>query len=235
MLNDFYEGNAFLYTWPIQPVFPAVYTPPEEWPEFIQEQYEDHPDKARELLAEAGYPNGFKTKFYVYPSADDREACLVVAEYLKDVGIETEIVVPETASFIEILYGREYEHRIACWWGNNFTMDALDWAEGGQVASPYNFSNVVDDEAVAFSDYYQEEPDLVARDVALKEFNIRELGMTYNLVIPVPVSNTFWWPWLKNFSGERDLGWPDETAWGEIPKYIWVDQDLKFQLTGKED
>ena len=235
MLNDFYEGNAFLYTWPIQDVFTAVYTPFEEWPEFIQEQYEYHPDKARELLTEAGYPNGFKTKFYVYPSADDRESCLVVAAYLKEVGIDAEVVLPETASFIEILYGREYEHMISCWWGNNFTMDALDWAEGGQVSSPYNFGNVVDDSAVDFSNAYRINPDLAGRDADLKEFNLYELGMTYNLVIPIPAGHFFWWPWLKNFSGQTDLGWPDETGWGEIPKYIWVDRDLKFEIAGTRD
>jgi len=235
MLNDFYEGNAFLYTWPIQDVFTSVYTPFEEWPRDIQELYEYHPDKAKELLTEAGYPNGFKTKFYVYPSADDRESCLVVAAYLKDVGIDAEVVLPETASFIEILYGREYEHMISCWWGNNFTMDALLWAEGGNIYSPYNFGNVVDDKLVEFADAYAINEDLVQRDKDLKEINMYELGQVYNLIIPIPVGHTFWWPWLKNYSGETDLGWPDETGWGEIPKYIWVDQDLKYELTGRRD
>ena len=235
MRDDFYEGNAFLYTWPIQDVFSAVYTPFEEWPEFIQEQYEYHPDKARALLTEAGYPNGFKTKFYVYPSADDRESCLVTAAYLQDVGIDCEMVVAETASYIEILYGREYEHMISCWWGNNFTMDAMDWAEGGQVTSPYNFGNVVDPKLVDFSNEYRVNEDLVGRDADLKEMNMYQLGQTYNIIIPIPVNHTFWWPWLKGYSGETDLGWPDETGWGEIPKYIWVDQDLKYEITGKRD
>ena len=56
MLNDFYEGNAELFTLPIQRVFTSVYTPPDELPEDIRELYEYRPDKARELLTEAGYP-----------------------------------------------------------------------------------------------------------------------------------------------------------------------------------
>jgi len=233
MQNEFYEGNAYTYTWPIQAVFPAVYTPPEELPDNIRELYEYHPDKARALLAEAGYPDGFKTKFYIYPSADDRESCLIVSQYLKEVGIECENVIPETASYIQILYGGEYEHMISCWWGNNFPTDTLEWAEGGQPQSPYNFSNVKDVEAEELVDWYYATVDANERNQRLKEFSVRSMELVYNIIIPIPVNHTFWWPWLKNYSGQTDLGYPDETGWGEIPKYLWIDQDLKHDITGR--
>ncbi len=97
MKNDLYHGNAYTFTWPIQPVFTDVYTSPEELPQEIKELYGYHPDKARDLLTQAGYPAGFRTKLYVYPSADDMGSCQEVAQYLADVGIDAEIVVPETA------------------------------------------------------------------------------------------------------------------------------------------
>jgi len=235
MLNDFYEGNAYLFTWPLQESFTEVYTQPEDLPEDIQELYQYHPDKARELLTEAGYPNGFKTKLYVYPSADDRESCLVMNAYLQDVGIDAEFILTETASFVEILYGGEYEHMISCWWGNNFPTDAWIWAEGGEETSPYNFSNVVDIESNELAETWSRIADADERNRILKEHSVKEMRQCYNLIIPIPVNNLFWWPWLKNYSGQTDLGYPDETGWGEIPKYIWIDQDLKYEIAGTRD
>ena len=59
------------------------------------------------------------------------------------------------------------------------------------------------------------------------------MRLVYNIILPTPVGEGFWWPWLKGYHGETDLGWPDETGWGEIPKYLWIDQDLKYEMTGR--
>jgi len=52
------------------------------------------PKKAKQLLAEAGYPNGFKTKLISDVMAR-RDTLVAVQTYLKEVGIETELVILE--------------------------------------------------------------------------------------------------------------------------------------------
>ena len=58
-------------------------------------RYEYSPEKAKKLLAEAGYPAGFKTKFYSYY---DRPICEAIINNLKALNITTEFVHVEFAA-----------------------------------------------------------------------------------------------------------------------------------------
>ncbi len=73
LVDDYFGGNAVVSTFPTMPAkeLMAMYTPMEEMPEWFQEMYEYHPDKARELLAEAGYPDGFKTEVLATAASAD--------------------------------------------------------------------------------------------------------------------------------------------------------------------
>lgn len=50
-------------------------------------EYDYDPEKARELMAEAGYPDGFTTEFYAYR---DREYAEAITSYLNAIGIRTD-------------------------------------------------------------------------------------------------------------------------------------------------
>jgi peptide/nickel transport system substrate-binding protein len=76
------------------------------------ETYPYNPDKAKELLAEAGYPDGFSIKLYSsegrYPM--DRQVCEAIQPMLAKVGIDAKITVMEWAAYTETLKaGKESE------------------------------------------------------------------------------------------------------------------------------
>lgn len=70
-----------------------------------QEPYKYDPEKAKQLLAEAGYPNGFKATLY-HPTGRymmDAAIAEAVQAYLREVGIEVELITMEWAAYLAFL------------------------------------------------------------------------------------------------------------------------------------
>jgi peptide/nickel transport system substrate-binding protein len=57
------------------------------------------PEKARQLLKEAGYPNGFQTRIFLQPGLVDRDAMIAVQRLLGEVGIKVELEFPDRGKY----------------------------------------------------------------------------------------------------------------------------------------
>ena len=82
--------------------------------------YEHNPEKAKELLAEAGYPNGFSTDILVYGDTRNTEAQLIQAN-LAEVGITATITSEESTTMLEQINNGNYQMFIMSY--NNTTGD----------------------------------------------------------------------------------------------------------------
>jgi peptide/nickel transport system substrate-binding protein len=60
------------------------------------------PKKAKQLLAEAGYPSGLKLKLIVQPALVDRDAMIAVQRFLGEVGIQVELEFPDNGAYTAI-------------------------------------------------------------------------------------------------------------------------------------
>ena len=88
--------------------------------------YEYNPTKAMELLAQAGYPNGFSTTLYGLSPIDYIATTMTVIQgYLQDVGIDAELDLMEHGRFYSIFVGGGWEDGITIMPTGPTTPDAL--------------------------------------------------------------------------------------------------------------
>ena len=240
ILEDYYEGMAFMLTWPVMPSFADHYTPLEDLPESSRLLYEYQPERAKELLAEAGYPNGFATDVQVSASNPRGiEVMSLVQSWLGDVGIEMTIDVVEGTTFGNQLWVRSFPGMSYISWGNNGIDDAFGWAHGGWVGedgtrSVYAFANVIDDYAESVYKELIVTVDPAEQSEIRRLQNLYEIDQCWEIPIPTPAWFLFWAPWLKGYVGEVSVG-PDPVENTGVLRYVWVDQDLKYEITGARD
>jgi len=226
--EELYGGNAATLSYPVMPI-PGnedIYIPLEKLPEPVRELYEYHPDKARQLLAEAGYPEGFNTE--VLLTAPDVDLLSVIAAYWADIGVDLKLDVREygvhTSVGRSMAHKQMYVHPVnaALWY---LMVDIIP----GQM---HNYSRVDDsrlNEAFkAMSNSYFNEAE---RRKVIKQIIPYELDQAYILVLPSANYYNIWQPWVKNYNGEWSSGFLG--AWHDYPRWIWIDQDLKQEMTGK--
>jgi hypothetical protein len=53
------------------------------------------------------------------------------------------------------------------------------------------------------------------------------LDQAYVVTAPHYAQSNFYWPWLKNYSGEYMIGYYDQYYWAA---YIWIDEALKESM-----
>jgi len=80
--------------------------PPYSLPESDQLEY--NPEKAKKLLAEAGYPDGFKTTLLTWNASYMSKPAQVIQEMLLKVGIDAELRLMEMAQYFNVVYQFKY-------------------------------------------------------------------------------------------------------------------------------
>ena len=77
--------------------------------------YENNVAKAKELLAQAGYPNGFKAKIWTNDNSTRRDTAVILQDQLKQIGIDIQIEILEWGSYLDRLIRREHDMFLLGW------------------------------------------------------------------------------------------------------------------------
>ncbi|MCL2609585.1 MAG: ABC transporter substrate-binding protein [Treponema sp.] len=75
----------------------------------ILPQYEYDPEKSRQLLAEAGFPDGFTTNVYTNDSAPRIDTVVILQDMLARVGITLDVRILEWTTFLDVTNRGEHD------------------------------------------------------------------------------------------------------------------------------
>ena len=151
----------------------------------------------------------------------------VIKEYWADVGIDLEFNIMESGAKSSMQVQHSYDALLAsttapvCTYYLGIDKQGTGMFNISMIDDPY-INKCLDEVRIlalknseSAMDYYRENISKYCLDQAYGIPNIE--GYYY----------VFWWPWLKNFSGERSVGYDD---WHTYVKYLWIDQDLKKEM-----
>jgi peptide/nickel transport system substrate-binding protein len=216
------------YSFPMRPDHP-LYIPMEKRPKSIQELYQHDPEKAKKMLAEAGYPEGFKVTAIVSSGRPDYEEILTMASsYWEKLGVELEIKVYEPVAYQVEHDERRYD--IAMDTSTNiFPLGpALRYRKAGipplGTVNRANYLNPYFDEQFEKA---QSTFDEAARDEIWKELCIIMADEVAYIPIGARYDSIYWWPWVNNYYGEFSSS---NRAGSYIEAACWIDQNLKKKM-----
>ena len=239
IVNGYFKGKAERDTVLVNKNFEGKgYKPLSTMAQSVQDLYKYNPDKAKQLLKDAGFPNGFKAEVLV-PSVPD--SIVDQASILKDmwskVGVDLTIkptdstalttIVTRTFSWPDMFYGTFSGGTVASFGFSLYTYFGYYRGDARpQFASRTDAGGTPDPVIEAAFEETQKNiyVNWPAAYKAVEEIRPYLIENAFRVPFPQPLNYSMWWPWMKNTYGAGPTAY--------YLKYYWIDQNLK-QSMGK--
>jgi len=222
----FYGGHAELMAFPQHPGFGDYFQPLEEMPASVQELFDYDPEKAKALLVEAGYEDGFEVTVQVCSCSPNNMDLIPLLEgYYAKIGVQLIIQPLEYASFLSMMTTRNHAPAYFMNTGHvNPTTTIRKNFVTGQLWNPSLHSDAEFDARVEDAFATRDETQRITK---LRELTVNILDEAPYVWLPTTYVYTAWWPWVKNYNGELRAG---AVRPGPIYARIWLDQQMKKDM-----
>lgn len=225
ILKSYFGGHAEMLGFPQHPDYIGSYEPLDAMPPSVKELFTYDPVKAKKLLAEAGYPNGFTFKVQATSVSMEQDLLAMLGAYLAKVGVKMEVQQLEYGAFLSAMTTKK--HAAGYFMTNSPTNPTTSLRKQFVTGQQWNVSMYADADFDRRFNAILVEPD-ERRRLAMTKLMTREvLEKAPYIWLPVQYTYTAWWPWVKNYGGELRAG---AVRPGPIHARMWVDQDLKKKM-----
>jgi peptide/nickel transport system substrate-binding protein len=221
------NGEGELLNYPFSKRWSGLYTPIAQLSPAGKELFEYDPKKAKQLLAEAGYPNGFEFDVMVTSASPYHMDLLpILVAYFQRVGIKMNAKPLEYGAFRSQMRkdSQSAGYLMNNGEGNPFSVLRKSFVTG-QTWNPAFHSDEKFDAmwkaALAETDQTTQNKMLIEANRYIIEERVPHVWL------PTQTVYRAWWPWVKNYAGELRAG-----AVRPAPIYarIWIDQKLKKEM-----
>ena len=233
--KDYYRGTVEPYPDTLTSRYMKGYGfPYEEWPQDLKNEYAYNPAAAKKLLADAGYPNGFRTNIVV-DTATDMDLLKIVKSYFAQVGIDLEIRAMEPTAWGTLLNpGHNYDqmvHPIVGLLGH--TAPPITQLMRLQMGSKNNWGMVDDPVCSAF---YAKTLNAAGIDEilqTLRDANEYVARQHFSISVLQAMTYSLYQPWVKGASGQFGATWGVVGGPLMLSFYLgrfWIDSKLKTSM-----
>jgi peptide/nickel transport system substrate-binding protein len=209
---------------PVDPIMPS-YTPMDELPEETRMLYDYDPEKAKQMLADAGYPNGFTIDYTTLGWPEFMTDGALLKDQWEKIGVTVNLQGFEAAVWSAHARERTYTGSVRQGHCGGCPMTVLPRFTTGHTR---NYTDWSDPHFDAIVEKLVKELDPDTRNELIKEASIYLLNEVIAVPQAVKVQGRFWWPWIQNYYGETYLA--STNTWLEPSAWVWIDQNLKKEM-----
>ena len=228
ILKSYYGNDGDFYNFPAPAIQEAsdYRVPFKELPQNVQELFSYQPDKAKQMLTEAGYAKGFDLE--VVCEIKDLDLLSIYKDYFSKIGVNLIMDPKELAVFTSIGAARTHKHAYFGTTSVNVPFHLVPVRPASASLRNWSMSEdkLVDD---AWKGIWDNFLDWNKRCKIFKDITPHIIEQCYGISSPSWYNHFLWQPWLKNFHGELTIGMTTRYNWA---KWVWLDQDLKEKMTG---
>jgi peptide/nickel transport system substrate-binding protein len=181
--------------------------------------YQYDPKEARRLLAEAGFPRGFKAQFTVSNGygRDLLDDAQLIQQYLKEVGIETEMKIQEYGAYVATTVQGKFEGLVRGPFGIAWEPDSPMYRAYASDSS-WNIGHVNDAKITAMLKEQRRTQDLEARKKLIFDIQRYAAEQQYYVYTNSVMVTASWQPYVKNYAPNLGFDYGSRTA------VLWLDR-----------
>ena len=212
-------------------VMPGWGFPYEQWPQDLKDEYDYNPTVARQLLAEAGFSNGFKTNIVV-DTASDQTLFQIIKFSFAQIGIEMEVRPMESNECTAFVEARKYDQLVYRQYGPL-----------GHCYAPFqaitrlhtNYNDLGVSDAIIDSCYTKAMAAADDKELMqiMKNMNERVARQHFAISLLQPLEYAICQPWLKGYHGQIHSVWMGIGGPSRLSLYgarFWIDHNLKKSM-----